>query len=158
MKTIKNLLPMLLFVMSFTAFGQNDNDFVELVRDVLNSEKKVAVANAMDLSTAESDAFWSLYNEYQAKLYEVQNKRITLVRDLTENLEDMSDDKADMLWVSYLKYQKKITKLKGIYYKKFKKILPAGKAARFFQIENKIEALVNAQLAMEIPLLDITKN
>jgi len=153
MKRIKNLLPMLLFVLSFNAFGQNDNDFLELVRDVIKSEKKVDVANAMDLTVAESKPFWSLYNEYQGKLYEVQNKRIAIIRDLTENLENMSDEKADMLWLNYMKYQKEITKLKDIYYKKFKKTLPAGKAARFFQIENKIETLVNAQLAMEIPIL-----
>jgi hypothetical protein len=45
-------------------------------------------------------------------------------------------------------------KLKKSYYKKFKKILSAGDAARYFQIENKIEALINANLAAEIPLID----
>ena len=45
-------------------------------------------------------------------------------------------------------------KLEKSYYKKFKKILPAGKAAKFFQVENKIETMIDAQLALEIPLIE----
>ena len=55
------------------------------------------------------------------------------------------------LWLSY---QQQLLKLKKSYYKKFKKIMPAGKAAMYFQAENKIEAMVNASLAMEIPFIE----
>ena len=51
-------------------------------------------------------------------------------------------------------YQSGLLALKKGYYKKFKKILPAGKAVRFFQAENKIETLINAELALEIPMIE----
>jgi len=137
-----------------TINAQSDNDYLEIARDVLKTEKKAAIAEVMQLSEVESVPFWNLYNEYQGKLYTIQNKRIAIIKDFAEHYENLSDEKADELWVNSMAYQSELLKLKKGYYKKFKKILPAGKAARFFQAENKIETLINAQLAIDIPMIE----
>jgi hypothetical protein len=134
--------------------AQTDNDYLEIARDVLKVEKKAAIAEVMDLSVMESQPFWNLYNEYQGKLYTVQNKRIEGIKDFAKNYENMNDEKSNELWVKYMGYQTELLKLKKGYYKKFKNILPAGKAVRFFQAENKIETLINAELALEIPMIE----
>jgi hypothetical protein len=84
----------------------------------------------------------------------VHNQRIALIKDFAKNYENLSDEKADELWNGVLSYQLQLLKLKKSYYKKFKKIISPGDAARYFQIENKIEALINASLAAEIPLIE----
>lgn len=142
----------LCFTSSMSA--QSENDYLEISRDVLKVEKKAAIADVMDLNETESQPFWNLYNEYQGKLYTVHNKRIDGIKDFAKNYENLSDEKANELWVNYMKYQTELLKLKKGYYKKFKKILPAGKAVRFFQAENKIETLINAELALEIPMIE----
>ena len=76
------------------------------------------------------------------------------VKDFADNFENLSNQKADEITTSYFKYEASLVKLKSTYYKKFKKILPAGKAAKFFQAESKIEAMVNARLAIDIPMMD----
>ena len=149
----------LFFAITIIFFGtqlmaQSDNDYLELAREVLKTEKKAAIAEIMQLTDDESQPFWNLYNEYQGKLYLVQNKRIDIIKDFIENYETMTDEKADELWTNSMSYSQEILKLKKSYYTKFKKILPAGKAARFFQAENKIEALINAELAFDIPLIE----
>jgi hypothetical protein len=136
-----------------TINAQSGNDYLEISRDVLKIEKKAAIADVMELSETESQPFWNLYNEYQGKLYTIQNKRIDVIKDFAKHYDNLSDEKANELWLNYMAYQNDILKLKKKYYKKFKMILPAGKAARFFQAENKIETLVNAQLALEIPMI-----
>lgn len=142
-------------VISLAMYAQTDNDYLELSRDVIKMEKKAAIAEVMQLTEAESVPFWELYNEYQGKLYLVQNKRIAIIKDFAENFENLTDEKADQLWLSSQAYAQEILKLEKQYYNKFKKILPAGKAARFFQAENKIETMINAQLAVDIPLIEI---
>jgi len=142
----------LCFMLSTNA--QSNSDYLELSRDVLKVEKKAAIADVMDLSEAQSQPFWNLYNEYQGELYTVHNKRINGIKDFAKNYENMSDEKADELWMNFMGYQSDLLKLKKGYYKKFKKILPAGKAVRFFQAENKIETLINAELALEIPMIE----
>jgi hypothetical protein len=134
--------------------AQSENDYLEIARDVLKVEKKAAIADVMDLNDTESQPFWNLYNEYQGKLYTVHNKRIDGIKDFAKNYENLSDEKANELWVNYMKYQTELLKLKKGYYKKFKKILPASKAVHFFQAENKIETLINAELALEIPMIE----
>ena len=142
-------------VFSATTYAQTIDDYIEIARDVLNTEKKAAVAEAMQLSEDESAPFWELYNEYNLEANKVHNQRIALIKDFANNYESLPDEKADELWSSFISYQQQLLKLKKSYYKKFKKIISPGKAARYFQIENKIEALINASLAAEIPLIDV---
>lgn len=152
---MKKLLSILSVVLiSMAIYAQSDNDYLEIARDVLKTEKKAAIAEVMQLTEAESTPFWNLYNEYQGKLYLVENKRIDIIRDFSKMFESLTDEKADELWTNAMAYSQEELQLKKQYYKKFKKILPAGKAARFFQAENKIGAMIDAQLALEIPLIE----
>ncbi|MCK5700253.1 MAG: hypothetical protein KAI29_03845 [Cyclobacteriaceae bacterium] len=141
-------------VWSISINAQSDNDYLELTREVLKVEKKAAVAEALQLSEAESQPFWNLYSEYQTALYVVQNKRIAIIKDFSNNYTSLSDEKADELWIGSMKYKNELLKLKKKYYAKFKKIVTPGKAVRFMQLENKIETLVDASLALEIPLIE----
>lgn len=62
-KTVISLIA--LFVFSVSVFSQTDNDYLEIARDVLKTEKKAVIAEVMELSETESIPFWELYNEYQ---------------------------------------------------------------------------------------------
>ena len=148
------LVSLAIIFSSVQLFAQSEDDYIEIVRDVLKTEKKAAIAGIMELSDTESAPFWELYNEYNYELSKVQNQRVALIKDFAANYEKMTDEKADELWSNLLSYQQQALKLKKKYYKKFKKIMPAGKAAMYFQAENKIEALINASLAMEIPFIE----
>lgn len=152
MKTLFSFIAIV--VISVSAYAQTENDYLEIAREVLKTEKKAVIAELMQLSEEESQPFWNLYNEYQGKLYLVQNKRIDIIRNYAEHYETLTDEKADELYTKSMAFQQEILKLEKQYYKKFKKILPAGKAARFFQAENKIETMIDANLALEIPLID----
>ena len=154
MKTKTALFTIGLFLMISPVFAQSFDDYLEVARDVLHTEKKAVVAEAMMLSDTESAPFWELYNEYNAELYKVHTKRVNIIKDFASNYESMNDEKADALWTSSMAYQNELLKLNKTYYKKFKKIMPAGRAALYFQVENKIAMLINANLAMEIPLLE----
>lgn len=148
------LVSLAIIFSSVQLFAQSNDDYIEIVRDVLKTEKKVAIAEVMELSETESSPFWELYNEYNYEMSKIQNQRVASIKDFASSYENMTDEKADELWISALSYQQQVLKLKKKYYTKFKKIIPAGKAALYFQAENKIEALINASLAMEIPFIE----
>ncbi|MFC2148692.1 hypothetical protein ACFLR9_09015 [Bacteroidota bacterium] len=154
MKTKTILLVIGMIMMINPAFSQSFDDYLEVVRDVLNTEKKVIVAETMTLNETESGPFWSLYNEYNAELYKVHTERVNIIKDFAAQYESMTDEKADALVNRSLAYETKLLKLNKSYYKKFKKILPATKAALYFQVESKIDDLISAQLATEIPLVN----
>jgi len=144
-------------VSSLFSFGQSVNDYLELQRSVLSTEKKAAITEVMNLSESESGPFWTLYNEYEAAKYKLENGNYELIMDYAENYSNMTDEKADELMSRFLANEMKIRKLKTQFYKKFKKVLPAGKAARFMQVDNKIDVIIDAELASEIPLIEINR-
>ena len=150
----KSLFVISALILSLTIQAQTDNDYIEIVRGALKTEKKAAIAEVMALSEQEADVFWPLYNKYEAKDYAIQSKRVKIIKDLAANFENLSDEEADNLWISYMKYKQEILNLNKLYYKKFKKILPAGKAARFFQALNKIAAAADYHVATEIPIIE----
>ena len=150
----KGLLIISLCVFSLALFAQSGEDYIELTRSVLKTEKKAAIAETMELTSAESEVFWPLYNEFTEKAYTIQSKRVKIIKDFGENYETLSDEKADEIMTSYMSFKEEILKLNKAYYKKFKKILPAGKVAKYFHAENKIAAVIDFQLASEIPFIE----
>jgi hypothetical protein len=65
----------------------------------------------------------------------------------------MTDDGAAKLLKEFMSIQGDRLKLQESYLPKFQKVLPAVKVARFYQIENKIRAVVDYDVASEIPLI-----
>jgi hypothetical protein len=134
--------------------AQNTHDYMEVERAALKTEKKALVADAMELTDDESEIFWPLYNEYNDKQYVINSKVYNLIVDYAENFDTLSDERALELWNESMKQADELSKLKKSYFKKFQKILPGKKVVRYFQVENKVWALINAQLALEIPLME----
>ncbi len=152
---MKKLLFAFVLVFSTSAlFSQSIDDIIEVERSVLNAEKKAAVAENMNLTDDEATAFWPVYEEFSSALYKLQSERVKIIKDYAENYQKIDDVKADELMGRSLKHKQSVLKLEMQYYKKFKKVLSPTKVARFYQIHNKISALVAAELALEIPLVE----
>lgn len=143
-----------LVALSIQLMAQSEAEYLGMVRDVIQMEKKAIILEEIDFTEAESGPFWALYDEYEQKMNMVHDKRVNLIKDFAANYENLTNEKADELYTNALNYEKELNKLKASYYKKFKKVVPAGKAALFMQIDSKIETLVDAELALEIPLID----
>ena len=108
----KILFAVAAIALSISINAQTDNDYLELTREVLKAEKKVAVTETMQLTEVESQPFWNLYNEYQGALYLVQNKRIAIISDYSDHYESLTDVKADELMIASMKYEQELLKLK----------------------------------------------
>lgn len=150
----KIILPIILIFFGTQLLAQTTDDYIEVLRSVLKTEKKAVIAETMSFTEDEAKVFWPLYNEFNEKAYVIQSKRIEIIKDFAENYENMTDEKADELWLASMKVKQEMMKLNSKYYSKFKKIIPVGKAAKYFQAENKIAALVDFQLADQIPFIE----
>jgi len=153
MKTRALLILAAVILATTPIMAQTFDDYLEVAREVLNADKKAIVADTMELSEAESAPFWALYNVYNAELYKVHTKRVNIIKDYAANYETLTNEKADELWKATMSYKKELLSLNQSYYKKFKKIISANKTVLYFQVENKIDALITAELAEAIPLV-----
>ena len=65
----------------------------------------------------------------------------------------MTDKQASDLAKKSFDLEEKKTDLKRQYFKKFAKVIPAKKAARFFQIDNQLNMALDLQVAAALPLI-----
>jgi hypothetical protein len=133
-------------------FSQTTDDYVEIQRSVIKTEKKAVIAEVMQLTEQEAKDFWPLYEEYENKQYEINTQIYQLIKKYADEYETLTNEEAIKLWKEKLKFDKDLNKVESVYFKKFMKILPGKKLLTFFQAENKIRTLIMAELANQIPM------
>ena len=127
--------------------------YLELLRSDLRTQKVAIVTEAMELSDAQSQVFWPIFRKYDAELTVLNDQRIALIKDYAQNFDQMTDAKADELTKQVFSLLGKRLKLQESYYQQFSKALNSVLAARFMQVERQINALVDLQIASELPLI-----
>jgi hypothetical protein len=150
----KLVLSLAFALLAGVVFSQSNNDYMEVERAALKTEKKALIADAMQLTEDESKTFWPLYNEYNEKLYLINTKVYELIDKYAKEYDKLSDEQAIELWNENIKIKKEAAKLETAYFKKFQKIISGKKVLRYFQAESKVDALIAYELAAEIPLAE----
>jgi hypothetical protein len=128
-------------------------DNMQILRDKIKADKKLLVAGNMELSEAEAKGFWPVYEKYQDELFLLRGRTVKLIKDYSDAFEKMSNDKAKALLDELMKIDSLGLKLRQAYLPKFRQVLPEVKVVRYYQIENKINAALNYELATNIPLM-----
>lgn len=144
---------LVLIASAVPAMAQGEQ-YLELIRQDLTTAKTAYMTEGMQLTTEQGDVFWPLYREYQGELSKLGDRRIANIKDYADHFEAMTDDKAEEILKNSFKNQKDALKLLENYSKKVSKALDPVTAARFAQVENTLNLLINLQLAGEIPLFE----
>jgi len=128
-------------------------DQMEILREKARADKKLVVATALALTEGEAKAFWPVYNAYQSDMITHYDKLLSLIDRFAQAYDTMTDQAATQLLNEYLALEANHVALLKAYVPRFQRVLPALKVARLYQVENKIRALVNYDLARQIPLV-----
>jgi hypothetical protein len=126
---------------------------IQMLRSEVGQDRRDVVKAAMLLTASESKTFWPLYDEYRAAMHQQGDRRVKLITDFIANRDGMSEDQAEQLVKEALDIEKEKTSIKEKHFKKMSKVLSARTTARFFQIDAKMDAIVDAALAARIPLI-----
>ncbi len=125
-------------------------DQMEILREKARADKKLVVATALALTESEAKAFWPVYNAYQSDMITHYDKLLSLIDRFDKAYDTMTDQTAMQLLNEYLALEANHVALLKAYVPRFQRVLPALKVARLYQIENKMRALVNYDLARHI--------
>jgi hypothetical protein len=134
----------------------NLRTFFELARSDLKTQKALVIAQNLPLTEVEAAEFWPLHHDYEAELTKLNDRKLALIvryADLYNKSDAMTDQEATELAEGSFDVEAKKTDLKRKYFKKFSKVVPATKAARFFQIENQINTALDLRVAASLPLI-----
>jgi hypothetical protein len=126
--------------------------YLELLRSDLRAQKVAIVTLNMELTDAQGQVFWPIYRKYDAELTTLNDERVAVIKDYAANYDKMTDSKADALTKQVFSFLGKRLKLQEVYYQEFAKALNPVLAAKFMQIERQLNAIVDLQIASQLPL------
>lgn len=127
-------------------------DNMQVLLEKVMADKKLFVAVNMELTDSEAKAFWPVYAEYQDELFLLRSRTAKLIKDYAEAYKGLNNETAKRLLDEMVTIDSLGVELRKAYLPKFRQALPDKKVARYYQIENKIQAALYYELAVQIPL------
>ena len=126
----------------------------KLLLKTVRANRRALVAVNLNLSAEEAAKFWPLYDKYQAEVSAVGDRMLAIVDDYTQHFADLPNDKALQMVTDYLAAEAERVKVRQTYLPEFAKILPGRTVARFYQLDNKMDAVIRYDLAASIPVIE----
>jgi hypothetical protein len=126
---------------------------LDILIDSIRANKKALVAANLTLTDEEAARFWPLYDRYQEELNTVQDRAVKIIQDYTASFHDLSNEKAMKLADDWLSAEGDRVKVRRTYLDQFAKVIPGRKVVRFYQIENKMDAVLRYDLAGDVPVV-----
>ena len=126
---------------------------LDVLLDALRANRKAVVAVNLKLTDDEATKFWPIYDRYQKDMNAIGDRLIAVLGDYGKNFRDLSDDKGMKIVDDYLTIEADRVKVRRTYVEEFAKALPGRKVALFYQIENKLDAVIRYELASNIPVI-----
>jgi hypothetical protein len=129
---------------------------MEILRQKIKADKKLVVAQNLTLTDAEGAAFWPVYEAYQKDLQQINGRLAAVIQAYAQAYVKgpVTDGAAKKLIEESVAVDDAEARMKSSWLPKILAALPAAKAARYVQIENKIRALLRYELAAGIPLVE----
>jgi len=139
-------------LLPFGANAQQERDMIEVLRGQISTDRQAVVALNMDLSEKQSEAFWPVYREYHEKRDELADRRVKLLTEFRDSQIGMTAEQAQQMLKEAIDLEDKLNDLKHNYRADFEKVLGPRHTLRYYQIENKLDAIINYELASVVPL------
>ena len=154
MKYLSRIVWVVLFaVLLATPLWSQQEKEIELTRMALQRQRDDLVNQFMKLNLKEVGAFIPVYEEYRTEMGKLGDRTQRVILDYAKNQDNLSDQKALAMLDEWLKIKEAEVKLRMKSVEDFKRVLPPKKVLRFFQLDNKFDAIVNYNLSGSIPLV-----
>ena len=149
----KSVWVVLVAVVLTTPLWSQQEKEIELTRMALQRQRDDLVNQFMKLNLKEVGAFIPVYEKYRTEMGKLGDRTQRVILDYAKNQDNLSDQKALAMLDEWLKIKEAEVKLRMKSVEDFKRVLPPKKVLRFFQLDNKFDAIVNYNLSGSIPLV-----
>ncbi len=130
-----------------------DSASLETLIESIRHNRTQLVAVNIQFTAEEAAEFWPVYEKYATDRNAVADRMVALVQDYAANYKTMTDELASSMVDTMLEIQKDQVGVLAKYADDFGKALPGKKLARFYQLENKLDAVIRFQLARGVPVI-----
>lgn len=136
--------------------GEDLNAALAAVRATYGADRQAFLASNLELTEAEGAAFWPFYREYRLAMDKLGDSLVKVVLEYADAYPDVTDSRARKLLADYTSLEEKLAKTRATYVRRAAKIIPAVKALRWAQLEQRLDLALRLQLAGTVPLVPST--
>ena len=151
-----HMTKMLAILAVFLSSPVNGQSSVEEGRAMVQEARVEIIRSELRLTEEEAAAFWPLHAAYSAETADVMDRYAAMIAEYVQRYDsgDLSDEYAIELMSRFFAIKRELLDVKTRFLPKFKEVIPPLKVARFYHLENKIDADIDAQLAIAVPLIE----
>jgi hypothetical protein len=152
MKKVAILLVAAALLASGPIAAQVVSDETILTYDVVKNERKALAMEALEITADQLKALIPIYDAYLAELEVLAARRVDLVKRFLSSYKALEDTAAEQMIEELMDLDQAKLDLRKHYNRRFHDVLPARKVVRLWQIENKLDTVIFAELVKDIPL------
>ena len=129
------------------------NSDIELLRSDIRTQKVALITDRMHFTNQEADAFWPIYRKYEVELAAINDRKISLLKDYVSRYDSMNDEQAKQLAEGVLEADQATVELRRRVFSDVATALSPKTAARWLQLERRLQLFLDAKLAKDVPTL-----
>ena len=122
-------------------------------KDIRSGRKQIVAAN-LTMTGKEAEAFWPVYDQYTAELAKINDAKAAVIKQYAQSGDTMTDAQYASAVKSWATADVSAAQLRLKYVPLFEKVLTAKNTARFFQIDRRLQNVVDLQIASVVPLVE----
>ncbi len=126
---------------------------IEVARANMRADRAAIITQAMNFSDKEAAAFWPIYRQYEYERSGLDDRRVAVIKEYTQKYPTLTDGEAKAMAERMFEYDSRLATLKKTYYKKFNKVLPALTVTKFFQLDRRVDLLMDMNVESTLPPL-----
>jgi hypothetical protein len=136
----------------------NIDSVIAVVRANMQADRTTLITTGMNFSDKEGAVFWPIYQQYEHERSKVDDRRVAVIKEYVQKYPNITDAEAKAMADQMLDCESRLAELKKRYFKKFNKALPALTVTKFFQLERRVDLMMDMQVEASLPPLTQAQN
>lgn len=126
---------------------------IQLVRANMQADRTTLITTGMNFTEKDGATFWPIYHQYEYERSRLDDRRGTVIKEYAQKYPNLTDTEAKTMAEQMLDCEARLAALKMKYFKKFNKVLPALTVTKFFQLDRRIDLMMDMQVEASLPPL-----
>ena len=127
---------------------------IQMLRKDIRAQRKQIIATNMNLTEAESEKFWPVYEQYISDLVKLNGTKYDLIKQYIQTHGALSDTEAENAVNQWVSVDENVAELRKKYISTFRKVLSPKSTAQFYQLDRRVQLMIDLQLASSIPMVE----
>jgi Spy/CpxP family protein refolding chaperone len=127
---------------------------IQMMRKDIRSQRKQIIAANMKLTDTEAEKFWPVYEQYVSELVKINGTKYALIKQYVQSGGSLTDAEAESAVKRWVDVDQSVAELRMKYIPTFRKVLSPKNTALFYQLDRRVQLMIDFQLASSLPLIE----